>query len=528
MRIVASLVAFAVMLVCAPLAAHAALPDTAKEPGARVALVLGQAEFLGPEAEAWRPAEPNLVLQPGDRLRTAAESRVELQFEGGALVRLGAASETELLAVGESPAVRLVAGRAYFRAPRGDQGTLAVEAGDRRVGAADGAAFRVDLEGGAAGAAITVTAGQIAVEASGGRVELARGERLEDFTRGPVPATLLARDDFDRWNADRDAALARAVPDGYAPRHLPGLADLDRHGSWVLTDDYGYVWRPSVAPDWHPYLYGRWVYRPYYGWCWVAAEPWGWTPYHYGRWVDVAAFGWVWVPGTVFTTVVVAAPFVVSTVIVSPPPVIVHSPVVVVPPVVVVRRPVVVVPPVVVRRPVVVSPRVVAPRVVSPPVVVAPPAVVEPRRRIIRAFPQAMESGGGLRSVSRGSSAPLLTTSPPALAQPPTGAPAGDTPRNLRFRGDPVHEAPRGGPAGLRSTGPAAVNSRPWRAVPGGGSVGRAAPVARSGSAWMAAPAPGAPAQVTMPTLRAPTQVAAPPAVARGAGHGPVRRMLPR
>jgi hypothetical protein len=187
------------------------------------------------------------------------------------------------------------------------------------------------------------------------------------------------------------------------------------------------------------------------------------------------------------------------------------------------------------------------PVVVAPPVVVTP-RVVEPRRRIIRAFPQAMESGVGLRSVSRGSSAPLLTTSPPALAQPPTGAPGarvparqervrpgspGGLPPGVAAEGDRPRgwvklQAPRGGPAGLRSTGPAAVNPRARWAVPGGGSVGHAAPVVRSGSAWAAAPAPGLPVQIAAPTLRAPVQIAAPPAVARGAGHGPARRSLLR
>jgi hypothetical protein len=205
-------------------------------------------------------------------------------------------------------------------------------------------------------------------------------------------------------------------------------------------------------------------------------------------------------------------------VVVVSPVVVFRTPVVVAPPVVVVAPPVIVHLPVVVRRPI----------VVAPPVVVTP-RVVEPRRRIIRAFPQAMESGGALRSVSRGSSAPLLTTSPPALAQPPTGAPGarpigeGDRPR-----GWVKLQAPWGGPAGLRSTGPAAVNPRARWAVPGGGSVGHAAPVVRSGSAWAAAPAPGLPVQVGAPTLRAPVQIAAPPVVARGAGHGPARRSLLR
>src|SRR5471032_2213231 len=72
---------------------------------------------------------------------------------------------------------------------------------------------------------------------------------------------------------------------------------LGDQGSWVQTDDYGYVFQPNVSdPDWAPYTDGHWVYTDQ-GWTWVSDEPWGWATYHYGRWANIDGTGWVWVPG---------------------------------------------------------------------------------------------------------------------------------------------------------------------------------------------------------------------------------------
>jgi hypothetical protein len=75
---------------------------------------------------------------------------------------------------------------------------------------------------------------------------------------------------------------------------------LGNLGTWIQTNDYGYVWQPQVNdPDWAPYTVGHWVYSDD-GWTWVSDEPWGWATYHYGRWVNLDGTGWVWLPGYVW------------------------------------------------------------------------------------------------------------------------------------------------------------------------------------------------------------------------------------
>src|SRR5476651_2631281 len=72
---------------------------------------------------------------------------------------------------------------------------------------------------------------------------------------------------------------------------------LGNQGTWIQTDNYGYVFQPNVSdPNWAPYTEGHWVDTED-GWTWVSDEPWGWATYHYGRWVNLDGTGWCWVPG---------------------------------------------------------------------------------------------------------------------------------------------------------------------------------------------------------------------------------------
>ncbi|HEX7126320.1 MAG TPA: DUF6600 domain-containing protein [Thermodesulfobacteriota bacterium] len=371
----------ALLLACVPVARA----EASGEPAARLAIAVGPVEYLGPETDAYQAAPVNLALQPGDRLRTGAEARAEVQFEGGAVVRLGAGSEAEILAVGRSPVVRLLEGRAYGRGPRVPSESLTLEAGLRTVGAADGSAFRVTRRADEPRGEVTATTGTVAVETEGERVELGRGSQLAAGERTRPTAAVLVRDDFDRWNAERDAVLARAAVGSYAPSHLPGLGDLDASGSWVRTEEHGYAWRPHVAAGWRPFTRGRWIYRPYYGWVWLAAEPWGYTTYYYGRWVPSGLYGWIWIPGPRFV-VSIGAPYAPP-----PPPVVVRPPVVVVPPPVHVVRPPIVVhpqPPKVIRRqPLPVRP----PTVIERPAVPRAPRVVQPLPRAVQPAPRVVQ-----------------------------------------------------------------------------------------------------------------------------------------
>ena len=78
--------------------------------------------------------------------------------------------------------------------------------------------------------------------------------------------------------------------------HMTGYEELDEHGEWIDSGDYGCVWAPRVViAGWAPYRYGHWTYVRHWGWTWVD-DAWGFAPFHHGRWV-VIRNRWCWWPG---------------------------------------------------------------------------------------------------------------------------------------------------------------------------------------------------------------------------------------
>ena len=122
-----------------------------------------------------------------------------------------------------------------------------------------------------------------------------RGARNPEYRVDSAPA----KDDWDRFNNDRDNEIRNAASWGRTNPYYTGASDLDANGHWIFIPGYGWVWQPYQQASWAPYQSGRWVYEPYWGWTWVSYEPWGWAPYHYGRWFFWGS-SWVWWPGPVY------------------------------------------------------------------------------------------------------------------------------------------------------------------------------------------------------------------------------------
>ena len=262
----------------------------------------------------------NTPIFPGDTALTDPRQRLEVQLAQGSLVRLDRASQLTFLALPDpyaeyadhtvlqlaEGALRLsasVAGAEEFRVDTPAASIYLLGDGDLRV--------EVDSRG---RTTVDSWRGVAEVAASGGSVILRGGMRTEVHVGtapgDPVAFNTFAGDEFDAWVADREAAyrhVARTVAgsdDAYAS--LPGevrpyYVELSEHGSWVLSDDYGWVWTPDPEPGyaWRPYHLGYWYHGPG-GYFWVSTEPWGWAPYHYGRWAWASGYGWAWVPGSVF------------------------------------------------------------------------------------------------------------------------------------------------------------------------------------------------------------------------------------
>lgn len=265
-------------------------------------------EFAGPvevqlsAADPWMAAERNLPLPELAWIRTGAGARVEIEFDDGAVWRLGADSQGEVsdyarLSTGQRVLLlSLDHGVAYFSGQPGPNDSMSLAVPGAQVICARAARLRLEAQGG--WSQISVLEGSARFSSPAAEIELPKGlrARVEPGNRDgfSLERTIPAAD-LDRWSADRDTLLASAGAQQHVLARY-GLADLDAGGSWVHTERFGDVWQPKAAAGWAPFQKGRWRWYDTLGYTWVSDEPWGWLPYHYGRWAISDTLGWVWAP----------------------------------------------------------------------------------------------------------------------------------------------------------------------------------------------------------------------------------------
>ncbi|MBS1784276.1 MAG: FecR domain-containing protein [Acidobacteria bacterium] len=157
---------------------------------------------------------------------------------------------------------------------------------------------------------ISVRSGSVRVSNQRDDMRLAAGEQLSVFGSQDPLSRVRAfntydQDDFDRW-VDGAWTVKRGESWDRVPAQLRYYSDdLDSNGSWVYSEDYGWVWKPNrVADDWRPYYSGRWAAYPG-GMTWISYDPWAYVTYHHGRWAW-AAGGWCWIPGVYYSPAWVA------------------------------------------------------------------------------------------------------------------------------------------------------------------------------------------------------------------------------
>ena len=266
----------------------------------RISLIDGNVGYQRIPDEEWSAVSVNMPLEPGDRIYTGRNGRVEIEFEEGSVLRLAENTDIEVLTLDEDYVqIRMLLGIASITVEKNVVFEFATPAA--AFIAERSGIYRFEIAENGRSDAI-VRKGQLEAVNNNLTRDIRNGEIISlfpDDTRTAVTA-YNRRDAWDEWTDRRDADR---LPTSNARRYIPdnisiGVVELDRNGRWVYVTNYGWGWVPnSVATGWSPYSIGRWVYRPRYGWTWVSYETWGWLPYHYGRWYRDTRVGWVWIPG---------------------------------------------------------------------------------------------------------------------------------------------------------------------------------------------------------------------------------------
>ncbi|RCW64170.1 DUF6600 domain-containing protein [Pseudorhodoferax soli] len=266
---------------------------------ARLSQPDGGVQWSGADGN-WQAADPNWPFTAGDSIRVAAGSRAELHAGAHAL-RLQGPAELGIDALDDND-LRLTLRQGSLNLRVRDMAPderIEVNTQNLAMLVDRPGEFRVDLEPGStrvlARAGTATLFGENGESATLAPAQQARyvGRNLSAIAaQGAGP-----RDALDQWAADRSLAEDRSPSAQHLSREVLGYQELDAHGEWSSTMEYGTVWYPrTTIANWEPYRHGQWRWVDPWGWTWFDDARWGFAPFHYGRWVQIGP-RWAWAPG---------------------------------------------------------------------------------------------------------------------------------------------------------------------------------------------------------------------------------------
>jgi hypothetical protein len=305
----------ALCVLLAMLGTHTAVADENDPPSraARLAYAQGAVSFQPAGTQDWVTAPINRPLTTGDQLWADRDGRAELQL-GASTLRLSSSTAVSFLNLGDQVTqIQLSAGTLVVHVRRlGDQETYEIDTPNLAFTVLRPGVYRLSTDESGNSTTVSVRSGQGEVTGGGAAYSIGPGENdvftgTEQLVENPQ-ASSPQQDSFDAWSAGRDARWDHSPSSQYVSADVVGYEDLDEHGSWTATPEYGHVWFPrGVSADWAPYHEGHWAYIEPWGYTWVDDSSWGFAPFHYGRWISVrGAWGWVPAPPAVEGVVYVA------------------------------------------------------------------------------------------------------------------------------------------------------------------------------------------------------------------------------
>jgi hypothetical protein len=279
----------------------------------RISMIHGEVSTQRGDSGDWSAAVLNQPVLNGDKVSTGAGGRAEVQLDFANILRLGSNAQATIANFTHNNIqIQLSQGLADYSVfneseaePEIDTPNVGVHPAHKDV------VLRIEVRPDG-DSIVIVRKGEAQISTPQGIAELKQGEMATVRGSGADARYKVSaapeRDDWDRWNSDRDRMIHNASSFRHTNKYYVGAEDLDANGRWEDAPDYGQVWVPNEPEGWVPYRDGNWVYEPYYGWTWVGYEPWGWAPYHYGRWMYYGN-SWAWWPGPVWGGVGFYRPF---------------------------------------------------------------------------------------------------------------------------------------------------------------------------------------------------------------------------
>ncbi len=271
-------------------------------------------------------AEVNMPVAPGDMVVTSEDSRCEIQFDNGTVLRLDKKTHLRVTTImaptltsnKKITTLHLTSGQVYAMIQSYNREMFQVITPNAAVEFNQRTAATIQVRGN----------GETFVYTDKGKCHVMFGEDLKSLktetARSGKGYTISATHQFSKTEEKRDIEFLGwneyvnnhfnelhkgiSVVPKQISRYSKGVIYWAEkwsslYGEWIYDDLFGYVWKPAdevFAFSKRPFFHANFV-RMNNELFLVPQEPWGWAPAHLGTWVWMK-WGWTWIPGDAFSS----------------------------------------------------------------------------------------------------------------------------------------------------------------------------------------------------------------------------------
>jgi len=231
---------------------------TAEEPApgvARISLIHGDVSTQRGDSGDWVAATLNAPVVRSDRISTGARSRTEVELDYANILRLDQSTEATIADLTRSRMqVQVAQGMINYTVLKGSETQAEIDTPNVAVQPLSEGSYRIQVDSNSQTEVIVrkgeaqVSTPQGSTTVKKGQVITIRGTDNPEYQSAEAPA----KDEWDRWNGDRDHIIRDAESWRRTSPYYTGSEDLDRYGRWVYVPGYGEVWSPYAAPGWVP------------------------------------------------------------------------------------------------------------------------------------------------------------------------------------------------------------------------------------------------------------------------------------
>ena len=230
----------------------------------RISMTHGDVSTQRGDSGTWSAAVLNQPVMNGDKVSTGPGGRAEVQLDYANILRLGSNAQANIanfthkyiqIQLGQGLANYSVFNESEAE-PEIDTPNVALHPAHK-----DGV-FRIEVRPDG-DSIIIVRKGEAQISTPQGIADLKQGDMATVRGSGGDAKYKISaapeRDDWDRWNSDRDRMIHEAAAWHHTNKYYVGSEDLDANGTWENAPDYGQVWVPNEPEGWAPYRDGNWV-----------------------------------------------------------------------------------------------------------------------------------------------------------------------------------------------------------------------------------------------------------------------------